>query len=155
MRHLDRFKEFDQVNESLLDDFKSLGSKIKEFSSDVLSKLKEAFTDTKDAIKWLKKMIGSGVSTAAISLIITTMASCNSPERMLKTWTNPKFIEKMKNNDPKYFKMIYFETKDSTGKPVYKIRKQWLRNPAYFGSAPNESYRGKSCLEGGFCPTYK
>ena len=60
----------------------------------------------------------------------------------------------MKKNDPKYFNYIYYESKDSTGKVEYKIRKKLLHDPSWFGKEPNESYRGKSCLMGGHCPTY-
>ena len=149
IKDYDSFVNEEILNENLVVDY------IKNIGSEIYDKLKVAFEgDVKKSIQWLKKMVSSGVSIASISLIISSVSSCSSPDKLLRTYTNPNFISKMKKNDPKYFKYIYYESKDSTGKVEYKIRKKLLHDPSWFGKEPNESYRGKSCLMGGHCPTY-
>ena len=149
IKNYQSFVNEDLLNENVVVDY------IKKIGSKIYDKLKSAFDgDVTKSTQWLKKMINSGVSIGAIIMIISSVSSCSSPEKLLDTYTNPKFISKMKEEDPKYFKYIYYESKDSTGKVEYKIRKKLLHDPAWFGKQPNQSFRGKSCLLGGHCPTY-
>jgi hypothetical protein len=149
MDEFEKDKNPEEINELSMQDISSwvskMGNAVKSFFSN----------DKTLAADWLQ-IAKNAVKPAALVLLIATLNSCASPEKLLRKYQDPQFQQEMKMKDPGYFKHIYATVKDSTGKEKVVIRKHLLHDPMFFGKQQGPESGTQNCLLGiGTCPTYK